>query len=70
MMTDDEMTTMSRSLALAVLQAVEKRGLSGDAATAVVSEAFMEALGQKLGVFGAVERMRLLADIAEQQVLN
>jgi len=59
-----------RAIATGLQTLVESKGIEGDDVTAMVSSALLEVLGQRLGVFGAVERLRMLADIAERQALS
>lgn len=67
---DAQFRDTSRTLAAAVLTVCERRQLSTEDTTAIAGAALMEVLGQILGPFAAVERLRDLADTFERQLLD
>lgn len=67
-MTDLEMIDAQRSLALALLDLCQRRQLEPDDVPALLSGAMLEALAQRVGIPGAIERLRVIADLAEQQL--
>ncbi len=70
-MSDEQFKATARELALGLLGLMERKGISGDDAPAIIAAALGECLAQLLGgVFPAVERMRDIADIWEGQALG
>lgn len=70
-MKEQELIATSRTMAVALLEAAARKGVSGDDLTALATNALIEVLGQRLGtVFAVVERLRDLADIVERQALG
>ena len=69
-MTDDQFIETSKQLALAVLTLCERKGISGEDTAHLAGAALGEVLAQHLGPFGAVERLRGIADTFEAQCLG
>ncbi len=63
------MIETSRQLALAVLAIGERKGMSRADVAELAQMALGEVLAQHLGLVGAVERLRDLADVIERDLL-
>ncbi|MBX7459259.1 hypothetical protein K3152_13480 [Qipengyuania sp. 1NDH17] len=68
--TDEQFTIAARAIATAFLDRFAHMHLSRDEVANISGAALSEILAQQLGPFGAVERLRDLADTLEQQVLK
>jgi len=69
-MTDDEFIENSKSIAMAVATICERKGIPGHDTANLAGAALGEVLAQILGPFGAVERLRGMADTFEAQCLS
>lgn len=69
-LTDRQFAATSRGLALGILAACQARQMTRDDMAAISSAALIEALGQLLGPMGAVDRLRDLADVMENQLIQ
>lgn len=69
-MTDEQFTLVSRAMATAYSDTVARSGMSPDDATNLAGASLAEIMAQQLGVFGAVNRLRDLADVLEKQALE
>ena len=68
--TDEQFIIAARAIATTLLDRFAHFGLSSDEIANLCGAAFGEVLAQQLGPFGAVERMRDIADTLEKQVLD
>lgn len=66
----EDFNLQARGLACVILLVNERRGVRGDDAANIAGAALGEVLGQYLGGFGAVNRLRDIADILERQCLE
>lgn len=68
--TDEQFIQAARAIATTFLDRFAHLGLSSDEVANLSGAALSEVLAQQLGPFGAVERLRDLADTLEKQVLD
>ena len=69
-MTDEQFAETSRQLALAVVTIAERKQLSAEDTANLAGAALTQVLTQHLGPFGAVNRLRDLADAFERECLE
>lgn len=69
-LTDETIVSASRAMATEFLATVAKSGLSPNDTANLAGGALTEVLAQQLGPFGAVERLRDLADTFERELLD
>jgi len=69
-MTEQEFSLKAKAMATAYLDTTAQSGLSPDDVSNLAGASLGEVLAQQLGIFGAVERLRMLADVMEKQVLD
>lgn len=71
MLTNEHFLATAQAIATTVIEACAAVGLQEGDATDAIGAAALEALAQMLGGMPqAIERLRLLADVAERQILN
>lgn len=68
--TDEQFIIAARSMATVFIDKFARFGMSPDEVSNLCGAALGEILGQQLGPFEAVERLRDIADRMEQQVLK
>lgn len=68
--TDEQFILAARSIATTFIDRFARMGMSADEVSNLSGAALGEILAQQLGPFGAVERLRDIADRMEQQVLK
>lgn len=68
--TDDQFLRAARGIAVGFINHCARLGMSPDETANLVGAALAEVLGQQLGPFGAVSRLRDMADVLEGQVLD
>lgn len=69
-LTDETIVRASRAMAAEFLATVAGSGLSPNDIANLAGSALVEVLAQQLGPFGAVERLREIADVLERQMLH
>ena len=69
-LTAKQFTTTAKHIAATLLGEADACNLSRDDTANLAGSALLEVLAQTLGPFGAVERLRSIADVAERQVLD
>lgn len=68
--TDEQFAIAAKALAGTHIDRFARLGMSPDEIANLFGAAALEVLAQQLGPFGAVERLRQIADVAEKQVLD
>jgi len=69
-MTDEQFTLVSRAMATEFSNTVARSGMSPDDAVNLAGASLAEIMAQQLGIFGAVNRLRDLADVMEKQAID
>lgn len=70
-MTQDEFVANCRALASGLLGLMDAKGIVGDHCTNMITSVLIEVLAHRLGSMpAAIERLRLVADIAEADELG
>ena len=68
--TDEQFASAARALAQTHIDRFARLGMSPDEIANLFGAAAAEILAQQLGPFGAIERMRDIADTCERQLLD
>lgn len=68
--TDEQFAIAARSIATAFIDRFAKMGMSPDEVANLCGAALTEIIAQQLGPFGAIERLRIMADTFEAQLLT
>lgn len=69
-MTDEQFIDAARAMATEFLDTIARTGLSQNDTANLAGAAMGEVLGQTIGPFAAVERMRDIADRMEAQMIS
>lgn len=69
-LTDKQFTATAKTIVCALMHQAQVKGLDADTTANLAGAALGEVLAQSIGPYGAVERLRDIADVMENQIMN